>query len=145
MTTIALLLASSAFASAPEDVVQYRHVQMEIAAKHMKSTTAIVKGKIERKQDLAAHAAGLQAVAATFGELFPEGTGPDKVKDTEARAEVWSKRSEFDTAVKAFQDATKAFADAAAKGEDEAIMAAFGKVGKSCKGCHDNFKVEDEH
>lgn len=141
-----LVAAQPAFAAdRPEDVVEYRHVQMEAAAKHMKSTAKIVKGVIDRKQDIAGHAASLHALSMAVGDLFPEGTDPKSVKKTEALPSVWERRSEFDAAVKAFETASQELVDAAAKGDDQAIKMAFGKVGKSCGGCHDDFKKDDEH
>ena len=146
MFTTLLALATPSFAAdAPEDVVTYRHVQMEAAGKHMKSTALIVKGTLDRKQDLKGHAASLHALSMEFGELFPAGTDPKSVVKTDALASIWEKPSEFQSAVKAFQDASKALVDAVDAGDEAGVKAAFGKVGKSCGGCHDDFKKDDEH
>ena len=41
------------------------------------------------------------------------------------------------------QEATAAFVTAAESGDSEAIGAAFRNVGMSCRGCHDNYRVQD--
>ncbi len=145
MSLFAILFAAPAFAEAPAHTVTYRQVQMELAGRHMKSVALVIKGKVDRKADLAGHAAALGALATSFPDLFPAGTGPDAVPKTEALPSIWEKPSAFQEAAVAFQRAAKAFEEAVASGDDATIRAAFGKVGKSCGGCHDHFKKDDEH
>lgn len=139
-----LALAAPSLAEEPTATAKYRQTVMRTTGGHMRSSAAIVKGKVDRKGDLAAHARAMHDVSLTLTELFPKGTEPGAVK-TDAKPEIWTKWSEFELANKAFQDATQKLVDAAEKGDDAAIKAAFGAVGKSCGGCHDTFKVEDDH
>ena len=129
-------------ASAPEKVVAYRQAEMSLLGRHMKAARLIVSGEVARPQDLVRHAEGLHAGSVDLIALFPEGTGPAKVK-TEAKAEVWSKPADFATAVKNYQDASAKFVEVAKTGDLAASKAQLDKVGETCGGCHDAFKVKD--
>jgi cytochrome c556 len=129
-------------APAPEKVVVYREKMMKAAADHMATTGMIVKGEIDRPQDLAAHATALAELGKTFGSLFPAGTGPDKVK-SESRPEVWSQPEKFAEAAKVFETESAKLAEVAKTNDLAAFKAQFGKVGEACGGCHDSFREED--
>ena len=92
--------------------------------------------------------AGVRTAAATINELapkaatwFPAGSGPD-VGKTEAKAEIWQQRAEFDSGMKNFAAAAAAFHQAAQGSDVEAMKAAHGKLGGTCKACHDKFREE---
>ena len=94
--------------------------------------------------------AAVKAAATTINELapkaatwFPAGTGPD-VGKTEAKAEIWQQRADFDTGMKNFAAAAAAFHQAAQGTDVEAMKAAHGKLGGTCKACHDKFREEDQ-
>ena len=63
--------------------------------------------------------------------------------DTEAKPEIWTDRAGFDAALNAFAEAVDA-AIAANPQTLEELKAAAGPVFKSCKGCHENYRVEKE-
>lgn len=136
--------APAAAAPSPEKAVKYRETVMMAAAKHMGAMSMIVKGEVDRKQDLQANADALAAIAPTIPALFGPGTGPDKVK-SEAKPEVWTKFADFEAANLKFVEATKKLSEVAKTGDFEAFKTQFGEVGKTCGGCHETFRVEDEH
>ena len=145
IAAVALLLAPVALAGDERPpVVEYRHQVMEAAGKHMYMSKLIMQGKVDRPKDLVAHAQALNDIAMIFPELFPEGTGPDKVP-TDSLASVWEKKKDFTKANKAFQDATSNLVEVAKKGDMDAYKQAFGAVGKSCGGCHDDFRKDEDH
>ena len=93
--------------------------------------------------------AAVRAAAATIHELapkaatwFPEGTGPD-VGKTEAKAEIWQQRADFDAGMKNFAAAAAGFHQAAQGNDIAAMKAAHAKLGGTCKACHDKFREED--
>jgi cytochrome c556 len=93
--------------------------------------------------------AAVKAAALTIHELapkaatwFPAGTGPD-VGKTEARAEIWQQRSDFDAGMTNFTAAAAAFHQAAQGTDLDAMKAAHGKLGGTCKACHDKFREEE--
>ncbi|MET0534401.1 MAG: cytochrome c [Steroidobacter sp.] len=74
-------------------------------------------------------------------QWFKTGTGPEAGK-TGAKAEIWSNPAEFKAAMKLFSDAAPKLHTAADAGDVAAIKTAFGDVGKSCKNCHDKFRID---
>lgn len=152
LALLVLLLALPASADKPKKgddaptrtpIQHYRHEVMEATGAHMGATKAIVKGEVDRPaRDILAHATALNETAHIFGELFPEGSGPDAGK-TDASPAVWEKPDEFQAANTAFLEATAKLMEAAKRNDMDASKAAFGEVGKSCGGCHKVFKADD--
>ena len=91
-----------------------------------------VKGAADQIATLAPQAIG----------WFPAGTGPD-VGKTEAKAEIWQQKAEFDKGMTRFNEAAKRFQAAAAGGDFGAIKEAHANLGKTCKSCHDRFRLKD--
>jgi cytochrome c556 len=119
-----------------------RHELMEDVGDAAKVVGAMLKG--EREFDAAAAAGSLATfgdVAAKFGGLFPAGT--ETGGDTEAAPAIWEDRAGFDAALKDWADATAA-AVAAAPATLEDAKPVLGAVFKTCKGCHDTYRIEDE-
>jgi cytochrome c556 len=61
---------------------------------------------------------------------------------TRAKAEVWSKRADFDKAIADFVKHSQALAQTAATQPptSDAFKSAAGAVAQDCKGCHDTFR-----
>lgn len=74
---------------------------------------------------------------------YPEGSGPKAGVKTRAKAEIWSKPGDFANAQKLFEQNAERLSAAAGAGDVAAIRAQYGEVGKTCKGCHDNFRVPE--
>ena len=75
-------------------------------------------------------------------EGFPKGSGPDAVKDTEAKAEIWSNWSGFEAKMSDFQKEAAKLAEVAKGGDPAAIKAQFGKTAETCKACHKEFRKD---
>lgn len=86
----------------------------------------------------------INANAQKIGDHFPEGTGMDAGYDTEALASIWEKPDDFKAAHEKLVATSTALVEAAASGDASAAQAQVGEVGKSCKACHDQFRVDDE-
>ena len=80
--------------------------------------------------------------AADQAKWFPAGTGPETGK-TQALPEIWTKPEEFKAAMKKFTDAAPKLTAAADAGNADAVKAAFGDVGKTCKNCHEQFRAKE--
>ena len=145
---VALLVAPLALSAPPTaaQIVKYRESVMEANGGHMAAVAMIVKGESDRTADLPAHAAALHDLAGSLDALFPEGSGPgNPAFETEAKAEIWTQKDKFATAVKTYETATAKLVDVAKKNDLAAIKAAFGAVGGACGDCHDAFKIDEEH
>ena len=136
----AALPASAQFAK-PEDAVKYRKATFTVMANHFGRISAMAQGKVPF--DAAAAAANAEIVA-TMSMLpysaFPEGTqGSEKGTP---KLNVWSERAKFDEAAKNMQGEVAKLVAAARSNNLDALKAAVGNTGKSCKACHDNFRNE---
>ena len=80
----------------------------------------------------------MNAAAAGFGSVFPEGSMTEK---SEASPKVWSDAAGFEAAAAKFlADTTMAVE---AKPQDKAaFMKVFGQVASNCKGCHQDYRVK---
>jgi cytochrome c556 len=73
----------------------------------------------------------------------PEGFQPStKDEKTRARPEVWADKGKFDKAMENMQGELAKFKQVAHGGDQGAVKAQFGAVGKSCAACHDDFRTK---
>lgn len=72
---------------------------------------------------------------------FPRGSAAAPGVKTLAKAEIWTRGAEFRAAADAFSRQAQAFQRAAASGNLDAIRGESRKLGATCKGCHDTFKL----
>lgn len=97
--------------------------------------------------DIAAmHAAArtIRASARQQYNWYPATSAPKKGLKTAAKPEIWSNRTAFRAAQDKFAARAEAFEKAAASGDVAAMRSASRLVGASCKGCHDQFRVESD-
>lgn len=131
--------ASAQFAK-PEDAIKYRQSALSVMGTHFGRVAAMANGRIPFNADAAAQNA---AIAETLSKLpwagFVEGS--DK-GNTRAKAEIWSDSAKFKTAADAMQAEMTKVAAAARGGNLDAIKAAVGAAGGTCKACHDNFRKD---
>jgi len=119
--------------------VDYRQGVMNVYAYNVTSMGEMVKGKTEfdasafarHAKDLAA-AAGLDVLAG-----FPEDSLND---DSDASESIWLDWDKFQEKHKALQEQSAKLAEVAAGGDEAAMKEQFAQTGKTCKGCHDDFK-----
>lgn len=142
---ISALLTSVIFASfavADTDPISARQDLMDAN----KDAAKVIGGMLKEERPFDAEAAmealkTWQKSANEAGDLFPEGS--DTGHDTEAKATIWTDRAGFNADMEDF----KAKVDAAiASNPDslEALNAAAGPVFKTCKSCHEDYRVEKD-
>jgi cytochrome c556 len=144
----AALVAASAIAAAPaaaqfakpEDAIKYRKAAMTVMAAHFGRIGAVVKGA---RPFNAAEVQGNAAVVETMSKLPFDafGAGTDK-GETRAKPEIWTNPDKFKASADQMQKAILALSAAAKSGNPDQLKSAFGDVGKTCKGCHDDFRKE---
>ncbi len=140
VTTIALAFTSPLFAG--DDPVHERHELMEGVGDAAKPIGQMLKG--ERDFDAAVVMTSFRTfdeASAEFGELFPPGS--EGGEGTEAAPAIWEDRAGFEEALAAWADAVDAAIAANPQTLEETKPVA-GDVFKTCKGCHDNYRIEDE-
>jgi cytochrome c556 len=119
--------------------IKYRTNIMSIIGGHMGAIAAIVKGKVPYNEELVYHAQGLAAAAPKTLPAFETKATSD---NSSALPVIWVQWPEFEKAALQLEQTTAKFSTAAAAGNMADIGAALGDVGKSCKGCHDDFTKE---
>ena len=139
LMALSTLLAVGAVHASEEDTVKYRHYLMEAVGGHMNNAVAIMKGEVPYKDQLAYHADSLAKAAPYVIPAFETKAMTDK---SEALPKIWDNWADFEKASGKFEESAAAFSKAVASGDMAAMGAALGDLGKSCKGCHDDFMEE---
>ena len=138
--------APAAISGDPQKVADYRHNAFEGLGKHMKVSSMMVKGEIAPTQaDMVLHARAMNDTAKAIGGWFPAGTGPTDVSKTDALPAIWSDRSGFEARLADFDKASMELLKKAEANDVEGFKAAFGAVGKSCGGCHDGYRLDNDN
>lgn len=140
LTLLTSLPAAAQFQK-PEDAIKYRQGAFTVMAAHFGRIAAMAQGKVPFDAKAAAANANIvNDLAALPFTAFGEGT--DKGLPNRAKPEIWKEAAKFKAAGDKMV-AEVAKLDAAAKtGNLDAIKAAVGGVGQTCKACHDDFRAE---
>ena len=82
-------------------------------------------------------------IANTISKLPYTGFVPGSdTGDTKAEPKIWTEMDKFNAAATKMQEEMGKLNVAAKSGNLDAIKAAVGETGKSCKACHDNYRKE---
>jgi len=97
------------------------------------------------KDYVAAAANAIAAIANSgLGELYGEGTDQGTGwKTSRLKPEFFQKKEEVTAVANTFNEAANELAKVAATGDINAIKTQFGKLGESCKGCHDLVRIKE--
>ncbi|MBI5255230.1 MAG: cytochrome c [Burkholderiales bacterium] len=140
LAALASLPAAAQFQK-PEDAIKYRQSSLTVMANHFGRVAAMAQGKVPFDAKVAADNAH---VVATLSRLpftaFGEGT--DKGAPNRAKPEIWKEQAKFKDAAEKMAGEVAKLEAAAKAGNLDAIKAAVGAVGGSCKACHDDFRAE---
>lgn len=123
---------------AQKDAAEYRQSTYHMVGHHFGVMGDMVKGKTEFDKELFSKNADALAALTLLAPFGFEVEGLEG--KTRAKQEIWENKADFDEKMKAFQTGAAALAEAA-KGDDmDATKAAFGDAGKTCKGCHTDYR-----
>lgn len=75
---------------------------------------------------------------------FPVGTGPESDIETAARPEIWKQPAQFKTAQTVFGEQVAKLVTVASGSDLAALKLQSQALGKTCKGCHETFREEDD-
>ena len=150
--TLAILLAATATATAAlagpiEENIRWRQSAYSFAAWNVQKIKNQVVDHPEtyNKDSVAAAANAIAAVANSgLGALYIEGSDQGiGWKQTRLKPEFFQKKDEVTVAANTFNVAANELAKVAATGDVNLIKTQFGKVGESCKGCHDLIRIKE--
>ena len=107
-----------------------------------------VRGELEKDAPdfalIAAKASDINTRAKLIETHFPIGTSRADGFDTEALPSIWEKPEEFKVAAQKLVDESAKLATVAAESDKAATGAQAMVMGGSCKGCHDQFRLDDK-
>lgn len=145
----AVLLAASFGATAqqapkPEQLIKWRQSAFQVVAWNTGRIKASVDGQYN-KDEVQRAANAIAAIANSgLGALFAPGTEQGKGwHDTSSRPELFKDPKRFGELSAAFGKEASELATVAGGGDLAAIKAQFGKLQRTCKSCHDDFKSKD--
>ena len=139
-STATVLAITTGFAFAQfkksEDAIKYRQSAFTVMANSFSKIGAVVKGEAPYNKDEVAKNAAVVAMISTLPwQAFGPGTEGGK-----AQSDIWSDNAKFKAASDKMQLAAIDLNKAAQSGDLDSIKKAFGAVGTTCKGCHDDFR-----
>jgi cytochrome c556 len=147
---LAILLAATATAALAgpiEEQIRFRQSAYSFAAWNIQKIKAQVVDHPEtyNKDSVAAAANAVAAVANSgLGALYGEGTDQGiGWKQTRLKPEFFQKKDEVTKVANTFNEAANELAKVAATGDVNLIKTQFGKVGESCKSCHDLIRIKE--
>jgi cytochrome c556 len=137
--SVAAVVALDAAAQAkPEVLVKQRQAGMTLIGKYFGPLGGMAQGKIPYNAEVVQRNAGyLEVLSKLPWDGFHEST-----KDTKSAAlpAVYQKQSEFKQGAERMQSEISKLASVSKSGDEAAVKAQIGAVGKTCGGCHDNFR-----
>ena len=147
----ALLAGTSLIASAGpiEDQIKVRQSAYSFLGWNTAKIKAQVVDKPETysKEQVIAAANVIAAISNSgLGALYGVGTDQGSGwKQTRLKPEFFSKPEEAKKNATDFNREANEFAKVAETGDIGEIKAKFGKLSESCKACHDNFRIREQH
>ena len=137
----ATLSLNAAAQAKPEDLVKQRKAALTMVAKYFGPIGAMVQGKAPYDAKIVARNAGyLETLSAMPWDGFDAST--ESFKETRAKPELYKEKAKFDQMATDMQGALAKLNGAAKGGDQNAVKAAFGDVGKACKSCHDAYRKD---
>ena len=131
--------ASSAFAQAkPEVLVKQRQAAMTLIGKYFGPLGGMAQGKVPYNAQVVQRNAGfLDNLSRMPWDGFDASTQSEKSRALPA---IWKESDKFKEAASRLENETAKLYQVSRGGDEAAVKAQIGAVGKACAGCHDNFR-----
>ena len=142
--TVALAGASTAFAQQapkPETLIKWRQSAFQVVAWNSGRIKANLDGEYNKDQVIKS-ADVIAAIAGSgLGSLFPPGTETGKGwHDTSVKADLFANPAKVAQRSADFAKEANELLRIASSGDAAAVKDQFGKLQKTCKSCHDDFR-----
>lgn len=128
----------------PKPVIEARQSALRDIGAAFKAINDELRKATPSLPSIRQHSRQIDDLTRHQGAWFPAGTGPDSDVITAAKAEIWEQPAQFKSAQAAFAEQASKLAKIAAGSDVGAIKAQWLAVGKTCKGCHETFREEDD-
>ena len=118
-------------------IIKYRQNVMKSVSGHMGAIVDILKNGLPLKDHIVDHALSMQQISRMTLSMFPEGSGKGRTKSKQV---IWEQWSEFESAASYFERESIKLVEVAQSGDMEALSKQVRATGKTCSGCHRNFR-----
>ena len=118
-------------------MIKYRQNVMKSVSGHMGAIVDILKNGLPLKDHIVDHALSMQQISRMTLSMFPEGSGKGRTKSKQV---IWEQWSEFESAASDFERESIKLVEVAQSGDMEALSKQVRATGKTCSGCHRNFR-----
>ena len=118
-------------------IIKYRQNVMKSVSGHMGAIVDILKNGLPLKDHIVDHALSIQQISRMTLSMFPEGSGKGRTKSKQV---IWEQWSEFESAASDFERESIKLVEVAQSGDMEALSKQVRATGKTCSGCHRNFR-----
>lgn len=127
-----------------DEAIKYRQSGYAFMAWNMGRIKSNVESGNFNRDEVVKAANAIQAIANSgMGQLYLPGTDKGKGwEETRAKSNIWTDKEQLGKVAMAFNKEANELAKIAASGDAAAVGAQLGKLGGTCKGCHDDFKVK---
>jgi cytochrome c556 len=123
----------------PENQIKYRKAAYQLMNFNFGSLEAMATDKKPFNKDDAVRNAEFVALLATVPKgFFGEGTD----KDTKAKPEIWTHRSDFDAKMEKMTSEAAKVPAAVHSGDMAAFKKQVADLGAACKACHDEYRAK---
>ena len=136
MLLLIFFYETSSFADS-HGIIKYRQNVMKSTAGHMGAIVDILKNRLPLEAHIVDHARSMLQISRMILSMFPEGSGKGRTKSKQA---IWENWSEFESAANNFERESTKLSEVAESGDMEALAKQVRATGKTCSGCHRNFR-----
>lgn len=121
---------------------QYRQAIFQLVRSNMGPLGGMAKGALPFDESvMQTNAVRLEQLADMMGDYLAVDTRKFNV-DTGAKDAMWEDFSDVEKKVMALKTAAQGLQAAVKAGDESAYRGAIGKIGASCKSCHDDYKKD---
>ncbi|WP_334050140.1 c-type cytochrome [Alteromonas gracilis] len=121
---------------------QYRQAVFQLVRSNMGPLGGMAKGALPFDESvMEINAVRLEQLADMMGDYLSVDTRKFDV-ETGAKDKIWDNFSDVETKVMALKTAAQGLQAAVKAGDESAYSGAIGKIGASCKSCHDDYKKD---
>ena len=118
-------------------IIKYRQNVMKSTAGHMGAIVDILKNGLPLEAHVADHARSMLQNSRMTLSMFPKGSGKGRTKSKQS---IWKNWSEFESAANNFERESAKLYEVAESGDMEVLAKQVRATGKTCSGCHRNFR-----
>ncbi|MBD3585011.1 cytochrome c [Salinimonas sp. HHU 13199] len=125
-----------------EAYVEYRQSVFTLLKSNIAPLGGMAKGKIDYDaQVMETNAMRMEQLAAMLSDYLRVDTSDSGVESS-AKASLWSNFDDVESKIADLKNAAANLQSVAKSGDESAYRDAIGKLGSTCKACHDDYKMD---